>query len=200
MTMRVLPSGGHALSRGLQRMWRSLKRRLTPDSPITLPPRLATQLAAIEPSVSGKVRYYPCRVVLSDTNELDCVYFVEYDSYMALWGVHPLDDPEKHYVPLSSVVALSESPSRLPVQFANRLYAGPETGMGYYVFSLVFSGGYRQAYLTGNAIDFIQYPSGHGPGDVVDVLPDVGQRESQLGNLQYHWCLYRGQVDRVEHP
>ncbi len=42
--------------------------------------------------------------------------------------------------------------------------------MGYTVFTSVFADDSRQAYGTGNAVDFISYPVGKGQDDVLDVL------------------------------
>ena len=57
--------------------------------------------------------------------------------------------------------------------------------MGYTVFTVVFKTAIpflrrRKTYLTGNAVDFIEYPLGAGPEDVVSVLPHVGRRSASL--------------------
>jgi hypothetical protein len=72
------------------------------------------------------------------------------------------------------------------------------TGMGYAVFTVVFKTiipflRRRKTYLTGNAVDFVAYPSGTGPRDVVSVLPHVGRGTASLGKQvqpKYYWCLY----------
>jgi hypothetical protein len=60
--------------------------------------------------------------------------------------------------------------------------------MGYYVFTLAFRNGARQAYLTGGAVDFVQYPEGLGKDDVVDVIPNTGRYE-HINGPEYYWYL-----------
>jgi hypothetical protein len=47
------------------------------------------------------------------------------------------------------------------------------------IFTVVFADGSRQAYGTGNAVDFIRYPEGKGENDVIDVLPTRGEAQNQ---------------------
>jgi hypothetical protein len=44
----------------------------------------------------------------------------------------------------------------------------------------------------GNAVDFITYPSGKGPSDVVAVYPHEGRNDPDRidGGVKYYWCLY----------
>ncbi len=62
--------------------------------------------------------------------------------------------------------------------------------MGYTIFTVVFSDGSRQAYVTGNAVDFIRYPGDKGPADVVKVLPHEGRNTEMVKAPEYYWCLY----------
>ena len=64
--------------------------------------------------------------------------------------------------------------------------------MGYMVFTVVFSDGSRQAYLTGGLVDFIDYPPLRGPKDVIDVLPHVGRDANPLHGPKCYWCIYEG--------
>lgn len=113
-------------------------------------------------------------------------------------GVYPGADSGKSEVLVSDVVSIVESPSRLPASFATELYNGGESGMGYIVFTVVFKRTIpflrqRKTYLTGNAVDFIAYPFGKRPKDVVSVLPHVGRRSAALVKSvqpKYYWCLY----------
>ncbi len=70
-----------------------------------------------------------------------------------------------------------DSPARLPARFANKLYRHGESGLGYTIFTVVFADGEKQACVTGNALDFIRYPHGKGPIDVVAVIPH-GEEET----------------------
>ena len=63
--------------------------------------------------------------------------------------------------------------------------------MGYTLFRVVFSDGTRQAFLAGNAVDFIEYPPGKGPQDVTAVLPHEGRNEKGCKYApKYRWCIY----------
>ena len=74
---------------------------------------------------------------------------------------------------------------------ANEIYRNGESGMGYTIFTVVFADGVRQACTTGNAVDFIQYPIGKGPKDVVAVIPHEGRRDDSLvKSPEWYWCLY----------
>jgi hypothetical protein len=154
-------------------------------------------LDAITPSIEPivGVTYYPCIVTLNDGTLLDRVCLVPQASWIKLWGIYPGQDHGKSEVQLSDISSIADSPSRLPARFANELYAAGESGMGYAVFTVVFSGpipgsGSRQAYVSGNAVDFIDYPEGKGPGDVVSVLPHVGRDSNCTNGPKYYWCLY----------
>jgi hypothetical protein len=155
-----------------------------------LPPELHQQLSKVEPCVDGRIKYYPCLVVLKSGDQLDRVYMVPEAVYLDYWGVYPEDDPQKKCVYVQDIRVIKESPSRLPLPFAKRLYEAGESGMGYYIFTIVFSDGFRQAYQTGDAIDFLQYPAGYSPTDIVDVLPHEGRDVSHLFGAKYYWCLH----------
>ena len=162
-----------------------------------LSPELKRQLAAIIPSVEPIVglAYYPCVATLNDGTLLDRVYLVSHVPWIKLWGVYPSQDQGKSELHLSDVASIADSPSRLPARFANELYAAGESGMGYTLFTVVFQGETpesqtRQAYLTGNAVDFIEYPPGKGPQDVHSVLPHTGRDSNYRNAPAYCWCFY----------
>jgi hypothetical protein len=163
-----------------------------------LPQSLLEQLNSIAPSRSGEMLYFPCAVLLRSGQTLDTVYVEPDQMYFDQWGVYPEDDKYKNSILIDDVVKIQESPLRLPVQFANLVYEGGESGMGAYVFTLLFEDGSRQAYYSGSAIDFIPYPAGKGAKDIVGVMPHEGRGDpSAIGCLDWHWCLYSG---RVAHP
>src|SRR6266850_1678737 len=72
----------------------------------------------IAPSVNGKLEYYPCSVTLKDGRTLLCVYVMNAQSYIDVWGVWPQDDKGKHHVRIEDLVSIAESPLRLPVRLA----------------------------------------------------------------------------------
>jgi hypothetical protein len=161
-----------------------------------LPSRLKTQLEAITPSVDGELKYHPSLVRLNDGTEVDRVYVVSEAEYIGQWLLYPDQDAGKVEVRIEDVASLKESPSRLPARFANELYKAGESGMGYTVFTVVFSKrlGFfpsRRDFVSGNAIDFIDYPPGRGAGDVVGVLPHVGRRDAGYRpGPRYSWCIF----------
>jgi hypothetical protein len=148
------------------------------------------QLAAIEPSVCGSLKYFPCSVVLKTGSQLDCVYVVSQAPYIRYWGIYPEDDPGKSVILVQNVQAVRESAYRLPVEVANTLYRSGESGMGYTVFTLEFADGSTQSYMAGNTVDFIDYPAYKTASDVVRVLPNVGRDSNPRQGKAYYWCLY----------
>jgi hypothetical protein len=109
-----------------------------------------------------------------------------------MWGVYPEDDRGKRSVSIKSVRRIVDSPKRLPAHLANELYRAGESGMGYTVFTVEFRNGARQAYVTGNAVDFIEPPPGLRASDAVAVRPHEGRQEAKAKSIDYHWCLYDG--------
>jgi hypothetical protein len=160
-----------------------------PDIP-KLPDKLRDDLSAILPSQCGDLAYWPCAARMKDGTVLVCVYVVLEGPYIRRWGVYPQQDRRKSYISVVDVDALAESPSRLPARLANKLYEAGESGMGYTIFTVVFADGSRQAYGTGNAIDFVAYPEGKGQGDVLDVLPHEGRNAEPASCPEYYWCLF----------
>jgi len=155
-----------------------------------LPEKLREDLGTITPSVDGDLTYWPCAARLRDGTVLSCVYVVAERPYIKHWGVYPQQDRGKSYITISDVDALAESPRRLPAKFANELYMSGESGMGYTIFTVIFADGSRQAYGTGNAVDFIRYPEGMGPNDVIEVLPHEGRKAELVRGPEYYWCLF----------
>jgi hypothetical protein len=156
----------------------------------TLPDKLREDLRNITPSMDGDLTYWPCAARMKDGTVLVCVYVVPEGPYIKSWGVYPQQDRAKSYISLGDVDALAESPRRLPAQFANKLHKSGESGMGYTIFTVVFADGSRQAYGTGNAVDFIRYPEGKTQSDVVDVLPHEGRNAEPVSCPDYYWCLF----------
>jgi hypothetical protein len=157
-----------------------------------LPDHVREGLGSIIASGDEDLWYFPCRVTLRDGKVLDTVYIEPEMPYLRSWGVYPEDDRGKRSVKIEDVVKVEDSPTRLPARFANQVYDHGESGMGYTIFTVVFSDGQRQACVTGNAVDFIQYPNGKGPNDVATVLPHEGRNTQQVGAPDWYWCLYSG--------
>ncbi len=155
-----------------------------------LPDHIRESLRTIAPSTDGPLEYFPCRVTLKNGEVLDTVYIEPEKPYLRSWGVYPENDKGKRSVPIEDVVNVEDSPTRLPAEFANQIYSKGESGMGYTVFVVEFTDGTRQACITGNAVDFIQYPMGRGSGDVVAVHPHAGREMELIHAPHWYWCLY----------
>lgn len=158
---------------------------------------LREQLERIEPSSDGVCAYRPCRVQLVSGETRDFVYVVDADEYIRVWGVWPEDDTGKRALAVEDVVAVEESPYRLPAELANKLYAWGESGMGYTLFTVVLRDGRRLPRVTGGAVDFPVLPDGLTTRDIVDVLregrevfKDRAPRADE-GTAEYAWSLYR---------
>jgi hypothetical protein len=170
-------------------------RTLTPYLPgrktyAPLSPDLRAQWEAIAPSHSQNLEYRPCSATLKSGEVIPCVYVCDAQAYISIWGVWPEDDHGKQHIRVEDIAAIAESALRLPVVFANELYRAGESGMGYSVFTVVFSDGAEVSYVSGNALDFVSLPNGKRMADIVRVLPHKGRDQHPLGGLKYHWCLF----------
>jgi hypothetical protein len=65
--------------------------------------------------------------------------------------MYPKQNRANSVIKIENVASLAASPSRLPVRFANQLYEAGDSGMGFLIFTLTFSDGSEQAFITGNA-------------------------------------------------
>lgn len=137
------------------------------------------------------LQYRPCQVKLNNGETINNVYIVEERSYMKAWGVMPNDDSGKKYVLIENVVEINDSPNRLLPDFANKIYKAGESGMGYYLFKIVFENGQKLDVASGNAVDFVPLPDGQTSKTIIDVLPHEGSREKFIKSPEYYWCLYK---------
>lgn len=142
------------------------------------------QILAIPPSQDGTMQYRPACVRLRSGETLSRVYCVTESRWFAPESAVDFDD----------VVWAHESLYRLPAELATRLYAEGESGMGYTVFTLVFTDGSKLPRVTGNLVDFPALPDGITSADITDVLPHTGRdfygdRAAEAAPT-YHWLLY----------
>jgi hypothetical protein len=156
-----------------------------------LPAHVRNALLEIEPSRDGKMAYFPCRAILADGRAVDTVYIVPEMAYLRHWGIYPEDDKGKNCIWIEDVAEVEESAARLPARYANEVYSWDESGMGYNRFTVVFADGSRHSCISGNAVDFICYPKGKGPGDVIAIARQEEKKERSLvKGPRYYWCLY----------
>ncbi|MGH6932052.1 MAG: hypothetical protein ACREEE_06405 [Dongiaceae bacterium] len=111
-------------------------------------------------------------------------------SYIGQWGVWPEEDRGKRSVPIENVAAISDSPFRLPPEIANHLYRAGETGMGYYMFKLLFSDQTEQVCASGSAVDFVHLPVSKTAADIVNVIVGNGRKAGYVKGPAYSWCLF----------
>lgn len=138
---------------------------------------LREQLARV-PSVYApdwRREFRPCSAHLKDGSVIERLYPVQAIElrYVQEW---PTKENDPSLVLANEIENLEDSPYRTPPSFANILYQSGESGMGWTVFTVVFKSGFRQVYVTGQQYDFLEYPKGLGPGDIVDVLPYEGRQ------------------------
>jgi len=166
----------------------------------------------VEPSIDGDLEYRPCLVHLHDGRALDRVYVVQAEPYVRLWGIWPEHDQGKRSLSIDEVAQITESPSRLPARLATKMYEAGESGMGYCRFVLTLRDGRQLHYVMGDAVDFVELPSGVTPDDVLDLRPHEGAAvqwqaptsdhadASEWGEAGYAWCLYRFDLARGKDP
>ena len=157
----------------------------------SLPMGLADQLARVATSRDRLLEYAPCLVSLHSGEVLSRVYVVEESAFLEMWG----NDPNRPFLDVSEVASIEDSPVRLPPALANLIYKAGESGMGYSIFTVHLRDGRTVPFLTGNAVDFPDWPAGIEPAEAVSVEPHVGRdqlREGDSGgsSLGYVWCLY----------
>ena len=151
---------------------------------------LAAQLARVPTSYDG-MRYAPCQVRLRSGEILPRVYVAEESEYLRHWGVAP-----RAPVALENVESIEDSPFRLPRELADSVYAVGETGMGYFIFAVRLRDGRTIRFLTGDAIDFPDWPPGVDGRDAIEVLTydrDADQQpqpDESRGSAAALVCLY----------
>src|SRR5580704_11527702 len=133
----------------------------------SLPQHLKEQLALIDPVEKYRVKYFPCAVIDDKDNLIECVYFAEESGYIKVSGVWPKAEA---VISIERITRILESKKRLPKSMADKLYANGESGMGYFTFTIGFSGGVWKTYVTGNMVDFIEFPPGLSKDNVVGFL------------------------------
>jgi hypothetical protein len=174
--------------------WDQVRRRRTRPR---LEANLFTQLRQVRPAhdILREITYYPCEVVLRDGTVESRVYVAESKSYFSAWGVDPEDDPAKGFVTVRNVVAIRESPYRIPPNVADMVYATKRTERNYW-FRLLLRDGRGLACTAGDAVDFIELPEGVKPDEIVSYLPGWSEGatprdwETEATTAPYSWCLY----------
>jgi len=157
----------------------------------SLSQEIAKQLVIIPCTTDRKLRYYPCRVNLKNGKVENCVYLIEAQSYINAWGVWPDQRNGVREISASDIVKIEPSPFRLPAPLAQYLYRKGESGMGYYLFEILYKDGLRSAHLAGGRVDFVNLKPGKSMPDVAEVLPTRSQDPlPQYEAPEYCWCLY----------
>jgi hypothetical protein len=151
---------------------------------------LRRQLGSIELSVDfdGFI-VAPCSVRLADGRHLDCVYAMTAQESLKGGLISRLEMSGLGRINADDVAAIAASPRRIPRSFATTLRSAGESGMGYWVFTAVFSWWRRKEYVQ-SFLDFLEYPAGMGPANLRSVLPNKGSRNlAAVSRLELHWCV-----------
>jgi hypothetical protein len=146
-----------------------------------------TWVEAIEPSDTGPLgqhqKHRPCRLTLNNGRIVQRAICVEdHRGFTTDSWIHP-----------DTVVRIEPSEERMPAFLASKLYAAGESGMGYEIFTMKMKDGTSQVYVTGNIVDFPDFPDGYETKDVDNVYPHQGREESKIGYRQgrsFVWCFY----------
>lgn len=156
-----------------------------------LSPALMLQLSSVEPSANFGRKFYPCAVRLKDGGALNRVCLADAETFWFFTRRHapPSEVPGIRWISAAAIESIQESPYRLPARFANVLYGRGETGMGYFIFTVVFSFWLKRTYLAEGFVDFIDYPPGRGPSDVREVIPHTSKRAFKAVPA-FHWCVF----------
>lgn len=151
---------------------------------------LAAQLALVPKSHHGHLEYAPCLVRLRSGEVLPRVNLVGAAAFSAWWG----NDPKRSFLDVAEIASIEESPFRMPAELADIVYEAGESGMGYCIFTVHFRDGRILPFLTGNAVDFPDWPSDIDPREAVAVDPHVGRDilgGTSTGSAPFVWCLYQ---------
>ena len=148
------------------------------------------------------ITYHPAAAVTKDGATHECVVFFGETAYRRVWG----PDPKRKMIDIEYVRDVRPSRLQLPPKFADRLYVVGETRMGGVDFKLKMKDGKDFYYITGNLVDFIDYPEGYSGSDIAEVqtFPLAGfagvpsaSRPGHLGGHAYDWCLYAETDDEL---
>jgi hypothetical protein len=156
-----------------------------------LPGHLASALERVAPSEDWPMLYYPCAATLKDGSVRDFVYLAEARLWLPTWGAGFHRHDNGRLIDVRDIADFRESDNRLPPKFANELYMYGVTGMGYVLFGVRFDDGSNVAYLAGNAVDFIHYPSGKSARNVMGVVPHQrSDQQDRQSAPSYYWSVF----------
>lgn len=161
--------------------------------PKKIPPVLHEMLIRIPPSKHRDTEFRPAQLRLRDATIVPCAYVMPADHFLARCGT-TTDGPD--FIAIDDVEAIEECPYRLPADIATRVHNEGETGMGYCLFTVKYSDGTKtvfNAFSTG--LDFVDYPPGKSPADVVDVIPHSGSIADIFGRSRsgrnFKWVIFQ---------
>lgn len=150
-------------------------------------------LMRIPPSKHRDAEFRPAQLRLRDATVVRCAYVMTADTFRAHFGTNA-DGPD--FIAIDEVEAIKECPHRLPAEFATRIHNEGETGMGYCLFTVKYSDGTKTVFNTSSTgLDFVDYPPGKSPADVVDVIPHSGSIADifgrSRGGLEFKWLIFQ---------
>ncbi|WP_415013952.1 hypothetical protein [Brevundimonas sp.] len=157
---------------------------------LPFPEALRADLVRIVPAPAdywSGAHYWPCEVQLKSGAWLDRVCIIRgVDTHHG--GLLPL---ETHILP-QDIVALRESPTRLPPPYINRILAGETLSLGMTgaVVEVVFDDGSTLIVGGDASFEFPAYPQGKAARNVVDVRLPEGEWSERVSFPEAPiWCL-----------
>jgi len=155
------------------------------------------QLDAVEPNtfIRGEL-VYPCWARLKDQTIYEAVLVMDQPTFEFSTGFRdPMMREEKIHggdcwIAPADIEEIRESPKRLPARFANQIASGGESGMGMFVFTVVFTWFRRRTYVT-TTINLLEYPPFTGPGSIKAVIPHKGKRSvKSISEVKAPVCMF----------
>lgn len=133
---------------------------------------------------------HPAAATLRDGTEHPAVLFVRLSPDEGAWA-EELERAGRCLHP-EQVVAVRESPIRLPALLANRLYEAGAATQREYLFHAVTKDGQRFTARAEQVVDFISLPEPHQPEHLAEVYPveSAAAEDAVLSTVPFRWCFY----------
>lgn len=160
-----------------------------------LPEHLRNSLLEIPAVEAWGVKCYPCLAELQDNTLQDRLYIASAQDYASsrtsmVWPEHILR-PGRSLLRIGDIKAIHPSPTRIPAGITQKIYAGGETSMGIFRFTLRFRDGSLQTYeISSSEIDFLHLPDRNAADIVEVILHESMSAVVSLSNPAFQWVLY----------
>lgn len=143
--------------------------------------------------------YLPAEVLLDDNTSIDRVIFYGYNALHREFG----NQRQEPLIALERVRDVKPSRSQLAPRFVQMVVPHSEV-WGIYCFTLIMDDSKEVYYETGEPVDFLSFPPGYGPTNVVGVrtgrveFVTFSQARSIWHGSEFSWCLYTESKRQME--